>query len=456
LSFQVQLPAIDAALLASGAAGSLPANIGIALAAATLGSVFAAATTTLGGLPITRVSVMADESVGDSRQALLRYLADPTKILSRWLVGRVVCTALTAVLIGDTVHRLAASWAVPFAVLGTLASYGLLAEIATSIARRNQEKSVPFLLRVLRPIELLTIPVALPLAAIAKFTRRLVPPGEAIDGRTTEHEVEMLVAEGQKAGTLGEERAQMIQKVLDFNDLSAVDVMVPRTSLCAIDSTTSIDEVLRVITSNGHSRYPVFKGSIDNIIGLLYAKDLFRVMENGALRNTSVEQLIRTPVNFVPETKPITSLLREMRDRRLHMAVVVDDYGGVSGAVTLEDIIEQIIGDIQDEHDDEENPIVDLGDGRIVADAAVPIDELSRFLGVELPNDGDFVSLGGLLVSHAGHVPQAGTELEAFGVRFTIREADERKVSRVEIQVIAADHSHSESSNSEDDNSADD
>jgi CBS domain containing-hemolysin-like protein len=403
-----------------------------ALSAALLGAIFAAGTATLVGMPMTRLMVLRDDTTGAARDALTRYLANPTRVRSRWLVGRIACTALTAVLIGKAVHSLNEAWALPIAVLGTLATYGLLTEISTSVARRRPSRAAPLLLRLLYPFELVTIPIAWPLELVARLSGKLLPqPAE--DARLREHEVGLLLAEGQLDGSLEEERAQMLKNVLEFEDLMAVEVMIPRTSVTAIDAETTLEEALRIISSNGHSRYPVFRDSVDNIVGLLYAKDLFRVIDDTDLRAAKVGGLTRSPVNFVPETKPVSVLLREMRARRLHMAVVVDDYGGVAGIVTLEDIIEEIIGDIQDEHDVEEDPFVELSDGGVLVDAAVPIDDLADFLGTEFPDEGDFVSLGGWIIHRAGRVPEPGAEIEAWGMRFVVREADERRISKVEI-----------------------
>lgn len=423
-----------------------------ALVLSLVGAAFAAGTSLLGGMPLTRLQAMREGVAASGAASLGRYLADPTKVLSRWLVGRIVCTASTAILIGDAVRGLSPIWAVPTAILGTLATYGLITEVVTTLSRHNPARAAPTLLRVLRPFELLAAPFAWPIAAAARLSGRLMPPYSPSDGRTTEHEVGLLLAEGQRAGTLGEEHAQMIQNVLEFTDLTAADVMVPRTKLIAVDAEMTLAHVLLVVSGEGHSRYPVFRESVDNIIGLLCAKDLFRVMNDADAQTVKVHTFIRTPVNFVPETQPISRLLREMRARRLHMAVVVDDYGGVSGIVTLEDIVEQIIGDIQDEHDAEENPVVHLSEGRWLVNAEIPVDDLAQVLDTDFTSDGDFVSLGGMLIHEAGRVPAAGDEIAAFGFRFIVRVADERKVSKVE--VVRADHSAASGSGSGDTTSA--
>jgi CBS domain containing-hemolysin-like protein len=209
--------------------------------------------------------------------------------------------------------------------------------------------------------------------------------------------------------------------------------MVSRTRVCAIEVETPLPDVLRVVASEGHSRYPVYRDQVDNIVGLLYAKDLFRLLKDDKLEATSLGDLVRAPVNFVPEMQGVSSVLREMRARRLHMAVVIDEFGGVSGIVTLEDILEVIVGEIRDEYDTEEAPIQDLGDGRLLADAAVSVHDLSAYLGAEIPDSGDYESLGGLLIHQVGKVPAVGTHIEAFNLSFVVRDSDEKRIAKVEI-----------------------
>jgi CBS domain containing-hemolysin-like protein len=146
---------------------------------------------------------------------------------------------------------------------------------------------------------------------------------------------------------------------------------------------------------------------------------------------------LRTPVAFVPDSQSGSSVLKDMRAGRHHMAIVIDEFGGMSGALTLEDLLEKIVGDIRDEHDVDEPPIVDLGNGRLAVDASVPIADLSRYLGAELPVDGDYHSLAGFIIAQLGRVPEVGTQLTAYGLQFEVREADERRVSKVEITRLA-------------------
>jgi len=213
-------------------------------------------------------------------------------------------------------------------------------------------------------------------------------------------------------------------------------VMVPRSKVEGIDIVTPLERVLQIVTESGHSRYPVYRDQIDNVAGLLYAKDLFKVLEEHRLKNTALKEIIRHPANFVAESQPLSSLLKEMRARREHLAIVVDEFGGVSGIVTLEDVLEEIVGDIRDEHDEEEAAAIeDLGDGRLVADATVSLRELCAYLGTDLGDEAlvDGESLGGMLMDHLGKVPAVGTAVSKFGLDFIVRESDDKQIGKVEI-----------------------
>jgi CBS domain containing-hemolysin-like protein len=210
--------------------------------------------------------------------------------------------------------------------------------------------------------------------------------------------------------------------------------MVPRRRVSGIELSTPLAAVLEHVAKDGHSRYPVYRESLDNVIGLLYVKDLFDVLRRNKLADTKLEELLRKPVLFLAETQPALSVLREMRSKRLHLAIVSDEFGGTSGIVTLEDIIEEIVGEIRDEYDTEEvTQIQKLAEGRFVADAAIPLGDLELHLGKKLPDEGEFESLGGLIIHRAGRVPEVGASIKLDGYDLIVREADEKRVVKVEI-----------------------
>ncbi len=375
---------------------------------------------------------MRESLTGGAGQALERYEERGSAIESRWLVIRALGTSLTALLIGQRLPDFD-GWMPAVAALGALVAYGIPSEIGRVIGTRNPERMAPLLLRLVRPFEILVAPIAVPILLIGRLfeskseSRPTPAPG------LVESEVQMLVNEGELSGSLGHEQSEMIRNVLDFRDITAGQLMVPRTQVHAIEIDSPVPDVLRQIAESEHSRYPVFRENIDNVVGVLHSKDLLPHLARGDLEKVGLPVLVRQPVVFVPESQPADSVLREMRAGKHHLAVVLDEFGGTAGIVTLENLLEQIVGDIRDEHDVEEPPIADLGDGKLLVDASVSIADLSRYLGAELPTDGDFHTLAGFVVAELGTVPEVGVRLTAFELDFEVKEADERRVLKVEI-----------------------
>ena len=426
--------------------GGVALEFSAAALATAVGSLFAAGDAALTEIPEARLQALsatdsgqrgADGSVGTGAStAFRRFTRDPTQVLSRWLVGRVMAISVATMLLGDAVQRAGIErFVLPLAVLGAVFTYGTFAEIVGTLARRRPERAGALALVFLRPLEWLVMPLAVPLAVVGRAVGRRVPKARTVDARITETEVEWAVSEGEKAGAIANGPAEMIRKVLDFKDLTAREVMVPRRHILGIELSTPLSEAVTLVSSEKHSRYPVYRENIDNIVGLIYAKDLFVVMRDGRLATTKLADVLRTPVMFVSEHQPAAKILQDMRARRLHLAVVSDEFGGTAGLVTLEDVIEEIVGDIRDEHD-LESPIQPMGDGRVVADASVALADLAQALGKTFPDMGDdneFESLGGLIVSRAGRVPKVGATVHVGGLKLIVREADETRVVKVEI-----------------------
>lgn len=363
-----------------------------------------------------------------------RYIERGVAIENRWLVVRALGVALTALLLVARLPDTLGTARVVLAALLAVLSYAIPSEIARSLAARDPERAAPMLLATLRPIELLVTPLSAPVLWLSDLVGRWLSPTRTRVTGVMETEVEMIVKEGEAQGAIAHEQSEMIRNVLEFGDVTAGEIMVPRTQVTAFELTTGLDDVYARIRESGHSRYPVFSGSIDNVVGLLYAKDLLRRTD---LKGGTLEGLLRTPVTFVPDSQSASSVLRDMRVGKQHMAIVIDEFGGMSGVLTLEDLLEKIVGDIRDEHDVEEPPIVDLGNGRLAVDASVPLQDLSRYLGADLPVDGDYHSLAGFIMTQLGRVPEVGAQLTAYGLQFEVREADERRVSKVEITRLA-------------------
>jgi len=249
----------------------------------------------------------------------------------------------------------------------------------------------------------------------------------------SEEELKMLVTASQEAGVLEEEEEQMLHRVFAFADLTAGQIMVPRTEMVALPVDAPLHLVADTVGRGGRARLPVYAKGLDDIVGVLHVTDLFRLVVVGQ-PPPDLSTVVREAFT-VPETMSADDLLSEMRQRHTAVAIVIDEFGGTAGIITLEDIIERIVGDIRDEHDDPEKapPIVELGEGRLLVDARVTMAGLSRHLGVELPEGGDYYSLGGFIVEALGQVPRPGAILNKLGFEFIVREADERHITQVEV-----------------------
>jgi len=258
------------------------------------------------------------------------------------------------------------------------------------------------------------------------FLRRL------FRANVTEEEIQSLIAEGEQEGVINREEHDMIDAVLDLNDTKVREILVPRTEVVALEHETLLSDVLETIIAAGHSRIPVFKGDLDHIVGILYAKDLLRLWGENP-EEINLERLCRKAY-FIPETKTLADLLKEFKTRQVHMAVAVDEYGGTSGIVTIEDILEEIVGEIQDEYDPTERPaMTPMDDGSIVFDARSHIEDVEDELGIELPR-GEYDTLGGFFSHLLGHVPLKGERGRYGPLVFTVEEGDARRVLTIRVQ----------------------
>jgi CBS domain containing-hemolysin-like protein len=248
--------------------------------------------------------------------------------------------------------------------------------------------------------------------------------------RVTEEEIQELMNAGEEEGLINEEENEMIQSIFALGDTVVREIMVPRTDMAYVTVDAPVREVLRSIIACGHSRIPVFDGTIDNIVGLVYAKDLLKFW--GMDESAVVLKNILRPPYFIPESKNLEELLHEFKKKRIHIAIVIDEYGGTSGLVTIEDLLEQIVGDIQDEYDLEEEWLVEETDGAVMVDARLPIEELEEHFGIEIERE-KFDTVGGLIFHLTGRIPAVGEEVENHAIRLTVLEADERKISKVRI-----------------------
>ncbi len=249
-----------------------------------------------------------------------------------------------------------------------------------------------------------------------------------------EQEIIAAVEEGAKEGFVDEDERQMIESVIAFHNTQVGQIMTARPEIFALDVKSTLEGVKSRIAESGHSRIPVFEGSLDHIAGILYARDLIRHLGQPS-ETFNLRAMMRSPF-YVPETKPLVDLLKDFRRNKVHIAIVSDEYGGTAGLVTIEDIFEELVGDISDEHEPvEPDMLVRLDDQTAEADARIYIDELNDQLDLSLPTDAGYDTLGGFVSNTLGRIPEAGTTFEHETVKYTILDAEPQKVNRVKLEM---------------------
>ncbi|WP_290918459.1 hemolysin family protein [Halodesulfovibrio sp.] len=245
--------------------------------------------------------------------------------------------------------------------------------------------------------------------------------------KTTEEDVEKAIIDAREEGELEAEEGSMLLNVLSLDETQVHEIMVPRTDIVCTETTTSIGDLVELIVESGHSRIPLYEENRDNIVGLIYAKDLLIHLYDPTLRDTPLVSFMRKPF-FVPETKIVTDLLQEFRTRKQHLAIAVDEYGGTSGLITIEDILEEIVGEIEDEYDTPKiEDIRATEDGNYIITGRAALDDVSEELTITLESE-QVETLGGYLSELAGHVPQSGESFLLAGYHFTIEDADAKQI----------------------------
>ncbi len=252
------------------------------------------------------------------------------------------------------------------------------------------------------------------------------------EGGVIETELISLVEAGQEEGVLEQEEQKMIVSIFRLGDTLVREIMVPRIDILALDVNTPIEQTMDVLKKSGHSRVPIFRDSVDNILGLLYAKDLLGIWREGK-REVSLSDHLR-PAYFVPEAKKVDELLAELQAKRIHMAIVVDEYGGVAGLVTLEDIVEEIVGEIRDEYDHAEELVYQaINDDEYLFQGRIDLDDFNDIMGTKLPNS-EADTLSGLIYSRIGRVPTTGDNVQIEGLQLTVEQVSGQRIRKVRAQ----------------------
>ena len=320
-----------------------------------------------------------------------------------------------------------------FVLAGGLLSVFSIA-VPVSWARYHPEKLLAWSMRPLEACLVLFTPLVTFLHLFDPIVRRITggQPIETSDSPLTE-ELMSVVQEHEQEGHVDQVQKQMIEALVDLPNTTADQIMTPRTEVQGIEVHASLDEVKAAILEAGHSRIPVYDDNLDHIIGLLYAKDMIRFL--GDDQPFELRKVLRDAL-MIPQTKPVGELLAEFKARKVHIAIVLDEYGGTAGLITIEDILEEIVGDIQDEYEPaEEIPNIRRLDNRSIdVDARVYIDDLNDELDIELPENEDYDTVGGFVFSTLGHIPQVGEQFAYDELRFTVTAAERTKVLRIRLE----------------------
>jgi CBS domain containing-hemolysin-like protein len=394
----------------------------------------AGAETALVRMPKTRAQGLAAD--GRKGAGALVDLVDDGQYVNAVLLVLLVCQLVQATLVGVVADRL---WGVTGVVIATAVDVVVVFVVAASLPRTwavlNPDRAA---LAAARPIRALVRfpPLRIASRALIGLTNLLLPGKGLAQGPYVSEEELLAVAElGVEEGVIEEDERALIESIIEFGDTVVREVMVPRPDMVTVAGDFRVADVMEVMLLNGYSRLPVCGDGIDDVVGLAYAKDLMRAERDGK-EGRPVAELAR-PARYVPETKRVPDMLREMQGEKFHMAIVVDEYGGTAGLVTLEDIIEELVGEIVDEFDVEDPIVEPLPGGGVRVDARTALDEVNDLLHADLP-EGDWDTIGGLLYGRLGHVPVEGESVQVDGWQLTAQRIQGRRIGRVRIVPASA------------------
>jgi putative hemolysin len=409
---------------------------------ATVGAlVVAAAVLAMAEASITRVTrTKAASLVEDGRRgarSLARLLEHPERSLNPLLLLVLACHVTAATVVAILADRSFGLAGVAVAVTAeTLVIFVAAVVVPKTYAVQHSEKAALAVAPLVYGISRLW-PVRLLMAALI-WVSNVLAPGKGLKRGpfVSEEELLALADVAEEEEVIERTERKLIHSIIEFGDTVVREVMVPRPDMVTVEARARAGDAMELFMSAGFSRIPVYEQGIDDIVGILFAKDLMRALRSGG-EDRPVRELVRS-ASFVPETKRVAELMPEMQKEKAHMAIVVDEYGGTAGLVTLEDLIEELVGEIVDEYDAEEAPVEPMPDGGVRVNARMPIDEVNELIGAAFA-DGDFDTVGGLVLNLLGHVPSEGEAVDHDGHRLHAERVQGRRIGRVRITKLAAD-----------------
>ena len=394
----------------------------------------AIAETALNRISRVKAQAIADSQGSKASQALLRLVTHPERFINPLLVTVTVlqlAQAFLTTLVADSLFG-AAGVAVGF-VLNVIVFFVLAEAMPKTWAVLSAERAALF---TARPVEWLVsfLPLRLVSRALIGLTNVLLPGKGLKEGPfVSEQELLGIVGAAAEDEVIEHEERELIESIIEFGDTVAREVMVPRPDMLIVENDSTVTAALDMAIANGVSRLPVHGSDGEDIVGLAYTKDLIRAEREGR-GDEPVLDLAR-PVHFIPENKPVSRLMREMQKGKFHLAIVADEYGGIAGLVTLEDCLEELVGEIVDEYDVETDTVQRLPNGDYLVDGGTPVEELNELLDLRLPNE-DWDSVGGFIFGTLEHVPEVGESVLYEGWRFTVEELDGRRIRTTRVRYL--------------------
>ncbi|MEA3363011.1 MAG: CNNM domain-containing protein [Thermodesulfobacteriota bacterium] len=367
---------------------------------------------------------------------LAALLDNPDRLLSGILVGNnlvniaasVIATSLCVSYFGEGGELLTVLILTPILLI--------FSEVCPKTYAAQYPEKMSFL--VLNPIRLVVwilAPVIFVVSAISRLMTSFIRKKGAEKLSVSEDEIRSMIEVGEESGVVAAEQRQMLHGIFDLSETRVRDIMIPRTEVTGIDLSATFEEVLSTARQTRHSRFPVFSDDLDNIVGVIHSKDILGYV--GQTEHFDLKELSRKPY-YVPESRRIGVLLQRFRKRHEHLAIVVDEYGGMEGIVTLEDVVEEIVGDIHDEYDTEELDFKKLGKGHYLIDAAMPLRELNRRFELTLPEE-HVTTLAGYLMQIMGKIPEEGDSCEEENLLFRVRRMEDRRIEEVEVVISVSE-----------------
>ena len=381
-----------------------------------LGGLFAAVDAAISTVSMARVhELVRDERPGAVR--LAKVMTDRPRHINLVVLLRIVCEISATVLLAAFFYRnLSREWGL-FAAAATMV---VISFVVVGVGPRTLGRQNAYSISLVAALPLQVISVLLaPISRLLVVMGNMLTPGRGFRNGPFASEIELreVVDLAQQRGVVAADERRMIQSVFELGDTPAREVMVPRTEMIWIENDSSADQAIALAVRSGHSRIPVIGDNVDDVVGVVYLKDVVQQTYYSATGETSVARVMR-PAVFVPDSKPLDALLREMQRDRNHMALLVDEYGAIAGLVTIEDVLEEIVGEIADEYDAAEvAPVEDLGENRFRVSARLPIEDVGELYGVEFDEHLDVDTVGGLLALELGRVPLPGSEVVSHGLR---------------------------------------